>query len=493
MTISKGIIFTSIITFLCFVGKSQYTVTKNCELTWEAIMDLRFDDADSLIMVELNDNPTNYYATYLQQTSDAFRFMIAMSEEGYADICEKYNSRMEYLEGKDEDSPYYNACIAEMQLQVGMFNIIYGERLTGLRKAYGSYKKTYRNIEKFPEFNESYKLDGIFNVAISNMPPFVGWAVSFFGVSGSYIDGYRIMEEYYKRTDSIIGLRLEAVLYNILAFKLNKDPKTAYSFFDKLPIEYSEYKLLNYFKGNVAYRTGHNEEALEIISNMEIDENGYYFNGVNYLMGKILLRKLDTNCRGYLHTFLDNQKEGQYHKEINYQLALSFLIDGDLDGFEFFKSKSKESGNEITERDREAVCDYSKKYIPDANLIRAGLLLDGGYFYKAKYELEKVRTSIDSREIQYKLHYLFLLGQMEYEKGNDSKAITYFNDVIKLGKKENYSFASHASLLLANIYEKSNADEAYEYYKQAKDLWNSGYYDYIEEISVKKIKIYENR
>lgn len=296
---SLKILLLLVFVFQWFLSVAQYKVTPKCLSAWEAIIDLRYDDADSIIDEELRQNPTNYYAYYLEQTTEAFRFMITMSDSAYEAVNDNFERRMEIMEDQDKESPYYNACIAEMQLQIGMFNIIYGDRITGLRRAYSAYRKTYKNIDKFPDFNQSRKLEGIFNVAISNMPPFVSWAVKFFGVDGNFIEGYRILNEYYENALKTRGLNAEAALYNILAFKLNKDPQSACYFIRNLPEDILKYELLTYFKGNVAYRESYNDKALEIIRTIPVEKDGVYFNGFNYMMGKILIRKLDTNCRSY--------------------------------------------------------------------------------------------------------------------------------------------------------------------------------------------------
>lgn len=476
-----------------FTSVAQYEVTSNCLSAWEAIVDLRYNEADSIIKLELAVNPNNYYAYYLDQTAEAFRFMMNMSDSAYEIVNENFEKRMEIMEDKDRDSPYYNACIAEMNLQIGMFNIIYGDRLTGLRKAYKAYRKTYDNIEKFPDFNQSYKLDGIFNVAISNMPPFVGWAVKFFGVSGNFIKGYRIMNDYYINSLEIRGLNAEAALYNILAFKLNKDPQSACKFIGKLPDNIMKYELLKYFKGNVAYRESYNDTAMEIISSIPQVKDGFYFNGYNYMMGKILIRKLDTNCRAYFFEYLKNQKGLQYVKKVNYQITLTYLIEENFDQYHHYKEISKISGNDITERDRETSCDLDLDYELNPSLERAKLLIEGGYIDRAEVELKKLNNDPVVNTTPYSLQYTFLKGNFELVKHDTARAASYYKQVIDLGKDEDYSFACNDAFKLGLIYEVSDTDLALKYFNQAIDLWDSDYYENLRDVSKNKIELIEYR
>jgi len=469
---------------------AQYQITDNCIQAWEAIIDLRLVTADSLINAELAENPNNYYVYYLAQTCDAYELMINNSTEVYEKLIPKYEERISMMEDHDVDSPHYLTCIAEMQLQMGMFNIIHGDKLSGLRRAYGAYKKTYRNIDKNPDYQTSYKLDGIFDVALLNLPPFVSWAANAFGVSGDEKKGYATLNNYFIYCSNLEGLKQEAALYNILAFKLNKDPQSAYEFISTLDSGYFNYKLLSYFKANVAFRCGKNEEALLVLSTFDNENMEVQFNGYNYLFGKILLRKLDPSAIGYFKKYLTNKPEEQYLKEIHYALALSYLIAGDKEKFTKHKQLAYELGSEIAERDREAMYDCSLDYFPDVNLVRAKLSLDGGYNDVARNWLEIFRSAQNDKDSPspYNLEYWLLKGKLEFVEGNTNEAISLLSKVVTLGKNEDYYFASEAALQLGIIYKNTDPDKALSYFKLARDLYVIDYYEYIDEISKKRIR-----
>ncbi len=469
----------------------QYHISQNCTDAWEALIDLKLNTADSLINEELISNPDNLYAHYLAHTCDSYRLIINHSKAGYNDLVKKYNHRMDIMEDKFKDSPYYLFCLSEMQLQTGMFNIIYGDRLTGLRRAYSAYNKTYKNIKEYPDFMGSYKLDGIFNVAISNLPPFVSWAAKTFGVTGDEITGYNILNDYYNYYSKTPGLKQEAALYNILAFKLNKDPDRAYSFIFDMDTNISNSRLIKYFHANVAYRSGKNKEAFEIISTFNPEESEVMFRGYYYLMGKILLQQLNPSAIDYFRKYLTNKPEKQYLKEINYALGLSFFLKGDTLKFLDHKKLACESGNEITERDREAIYDCKLDYLPDINLLKAGLSLDGGYLSKCKYyinEYIKYKGKHDSKS-PYNLGFMLINGKYNAMTGDTLPAVDLFREVINEGSDENYYFASEAVLQLGLIYENRNPEEAESFFRTARDLYDSDYYEYIDEIAKKKLKM----
>ncbi|MBC8320755.1 MAG: hypothetical protein H8E34_08540 [Bacteroidetes bacterium] len=470
-------------------ASAQYEINDNCSQAWEALLDLRINTAKEIVEREIGENPDNYYAYYLDQNCDAFELMISTTSEGYEAFKDNYENRREIMDDMDVDSPYYLACESEMQLQMGIFNIIYGDLFTGLRRAYSAYNKTYKNIERYPDFQPNRKLDGMFNMSISNLPPFVSWAAALFGVSGSAETSLLILKNYFKFYAKTPGLKQEAALYIILAHKLNKDPFGAYSFIKSLDSSYFAFNLLKYFYANVAYRSGKNEEALKIFSSFNPEELEIKFNPYNYLFGKIMLRKLDSTAIKYFKKYLTITQEKDYLKEMHYQLALAYLINGNKNAFIKHKQNACELGDNITERDREAMYDCNLDYLPDVNLVKAKLLLDGGYLINASKWLENFRSTQNDKgsNSPYNLEYYLLKGRCEYIVGNNEQAILEFNKVIADGENEDYYFASEAAMYLGFIYEKTDSEKALLYFKKACNLYESDYYEYIDEISKKRI------
>ncbi len=472
-------------------ASAQYEVTENCSKAWEALLDLRINTAKELAKKEINLNPDNYYAYYVAQNIDAFELMINSTPKGYEAFKVNYNKHREIMDDKDVESPYYLACESEMQLQMGIFNIVNGDRLAGLRRAFSAYKKIYRNLDKYPDFQMGNKLDGMFNVAIANLPPFVSWAANTFGVSGDDKVGYNIMKTYFDYFSDSPGLKQEAALYTILAHKLNKDPLGAYHFTKSIDSSYANYHLLKYFYTNVAYRSGFNEEALKIFSTFNPEKLEIQFNPYNYLFGKIMLRKLDSSAILYFEKYLSQNQKKDNLKEINYKLALAYLIAGNKDGFIKHRQLAKESGDDITERDREAIHDYNLDYFPDTELVKVKLLLDGGYYNRAAEIIDNYIIN-DEIPIPYLLEFYLLKGKYEYQSGNYNQAIIDFENVIERGKDEDYYFASEAAMYLGLIYEKTDPEKAISFFNMSRDLYNSDYYEYIDEISKKRIKSLSN-
>ena len=468
---------------------ANYDVNENCKNAWMLLMDLKIDEAKELLAEEIFINPKNYYAYYLDQTCDAYKLLINSNEEEYEAFIENYYIKRELMDDKDEESPYYLACYSEMELQIGIFNIINGSNLSGLRKAFSAYKNVYQNLDEFPAFRPSLKMDGFFNVAISNLPPFVKWAASFFGISSDLDYGFNILYDNYESQKHIRGINAESALYIILSAKLNKTPELVYDFSKSLDSCIAKTFLHSYFRANIAYRIEKNEEALRTLEQIDISEHLFGENIYSYMMGKVLLRKLDSNANYYISKYLQGLKKKEYLKEMTYKLALYYLIKND--SLEYIKNCKivRDEGRDIQERDREALYDANLDYFPDINLVKARLLLNGGYFDEFIIPINNYEKN-NSGLLAYQLEYRLLKGRYEASNNNSESAISEFKKVIELGEDADYYFACEAALRLGNIYEEiGKYDLAREYYEQSIKLYKSDYYEYIED---KATKAYRN-
>lgn len=479
----------SIILFFVFLSGAEaaYDVNERCQQAWMLMMDFEFEEATKLLDQEIAENPENYFAYYLDQTADAYRLFINGTEDDYELFVAEYDRKRAIMDDHDEESPYYLACSSEMKIQLGLFNILEGEEFSGLKKMYSAYKDVYRNLDKFPGFEPSVKLDGFFNVAIGNLPPFVKWAVSFFGVKADIEGGFKKLLQNFEKQKNDPGLNAEAALFMIFTAKINKSPEKVYDFTHSMDSSIANTFVHQYFRANIAYRIGRNEEALEILSHMDKDKNEYTQLISDYLLGKVWMRKLDQQADFYLKRYLSQHKKREYFREINYQLALYYLLNDDKENYKKYRDLTIEEGMDLQERDREALYDAQIEEPPLKNLKKAQLLFDGGYLNESRQILNEIKLDQLKYQVQ-KLDYLLLKGKMAEKDKNIEEAINLYKQVIDLGEDEDYSNACEAAMLLGYIYKnKGQINQADSYFKKSQKLYNSDYYEYIEDKARKGI------
>ena len=485
----KVFLLLSVLIFIFFSKLSgQYVVNDRCLDAWEKMINLEVKTAGKIIQEELKENPTNYYAYYLDQTNEFIQLMSNPSEEAYSRFLVNFEERRKIMDDEETTSPYYLACESDMTLQAGILNTLYGDKLAGVKKSYKAYRLTYDNLDDYPDFLMSKKNDGFFNVTLSNLPPFVRWAVSFFGVKNDNKKGFAMLFNYFLAEKDTRGLNSAAVLYLVNAFKINREPESAYKFIKSLDSSIRDYRLVRYFYANTAYRSGHNEEALKIFRKFDPQGVQMAFPYYDYMMARILIRRLDTNAIDYLENYLNLTKNDNYLKEINYYIALYWLINGDKKKFEYYRKVTCTVGREVQERDREAMYDCKLDYIPDPELVKARLLIDGGYFEKADSVLNTCKPAMDA-PLHDQLEYALLLGKYYDHKGMKKAAITQFRKVIRLGKDADYYFASDAALRLGFIFKTTDKQKAIEYFEMARNLYEKNFYESIDDMAAKQLAL----
>jgi len=487
MQIKKYILF--VFTFLISAGLfAQYEVNNNCLNAWEALTDLRVNTARQLVANEIRQNPDNYYAYYLDQMCDAYALAINGSQEMYYQFVVDFEYRREIMDEKDTKSPYYLACQSEMFLHMAAFGVMYGDRFSGVRKGFKSYKKIKENVELFPGFATSKKLEGFFNIAISNLPPFIQWAAGALGVSGDRQKGFDLLYEYFESVKDKKGLNAEAALFIMLSYKLNKEPVKAFDFIMAKDSSITRQRIVKYFYANTAYRSGNNDIAYESIASFEPENAEVVFIPYDYMIGKILLRKLDDKAAYHFKRYLDLNKKDSYIKEISYKLGLTYLVKNDVRQFNYYREQSCDNGDDVNERDREAIYDCELDYTPDVTLTKCKLLLEGGYHERFTEEFIAYHFNI-SLPLPYQLEYYLLKARHEEFLGNKHLAEESYKTVINSGRDEDYYFASEAAMRLGLMMIESNREKAIKYLELARDLYDSDYYEYIDEIAKRELKI----
>lgn len=479
----------SVVLLFVLSGKAFaiYDVNDNCKKAWMLIMDLQVDKAKGMLSEEIRHNPENYYAYYLDQTCDVFRLIINSGDKDYKAFLENFEKKRKIMDGKDESSPYYLSCYSEMELQVAVFSVMHGSQWMGVKKGYAAYRNLYKNLGKYPNFKPNQKLDGFFNVAIANMPPFLKWVISFFGVKVDIKYGFRTLNEYYLSQKNTPGLNAEAALYLILAAKINKTPEMLYDFTKTLDPSVANTYIQKYFRANIAYWTGRNEEALKIMQEMNPDKTDIRNVIYCYMTGKILMRKMDQKAGQYISKYLGHLEKKEYLKEMNYNLALLKLVEGDKKGYENYCTIVRSQGMDMNERDREALYDAKLDYLPDVNLVRARMYLAGGYLDLCQASLGAFDPA-RSDKTGNKLEYHFLKGRFEDIRGNRSSAMEEYKKVIQEGSNENYYFSTEACFRLGMIYQKlGKKDLARDYYQKSLKLYHSDYYEYIQDMATKAL------
>jgi tetratricopeptide (TPR) repeat protein len=147
-------------------------------------------------------------------------------------------------------------------------------------------------------------------------------------------------------------------------------------------------------------------------------------------------------------------------------------------------------GNMLTDDDRQAQLEAQSSRTPNAALLKARLLHDGGAFEQSNSIISAqnlhLRDSHDAAEFWYRMGRNFQgLKQVD-------QALHCFKKAIETGKKLNEYFAASAALQCGLIYEQRNDSEAKVYYNMVMKLPDHPYKKSLDAkagASLKRLKI----
>jgi hypothetical protein len=398
------------------------------------------------------------------------------------------------MDEDDETSPYHLMLEGEMYLHLGLSYLKFGNKVNGARKVYSAYKLIEDNEELFPDFIMDDKMSGMFDMMFANIPPVVRWAARIIGLNGDLEGGFEKIMNYHDSVITIPGFAEESILVVNFAYKLTWNEPEGYEFLKNLDPRFYESTLVSYFYANLASWSAENDLALEILGSIDKDRIEVPFYGMDYLTGRCKLYKLDKNADEYFITYLNNFPGKDYKKDVCNRLSWHYYVLGDRPAFLRYKEMVSRVGEDLRDRDREAILESELPYDPKLELLKARLLFDGGYYEKAEDELKKLAIS-DLELVPYLLEYHYRKGRIFQKTGRTDRAVQELARTIQLGRDEDYTFATRAALALGEIYtELDKKDLAIEYYELCLDLYDSDHTaEGVENKAEKKLEALEDK
>lgn len=418
----------------------------------QAILDLRFNDARIIIEKEKTTHPENGYIIYLEHYAESIELIISEDEQVYEKLINSYEDRMDQMDGMDDGSPDNEWLQAEMLFHTGLAQIKFGTRISGVTKMLSSYNRIKEHRQKYPRFWQNQKLSGVFNILLDFVPPFMRWAADIFGFTGDSEAGLAQLREYAKKAKNTSGLAEESIIFTNLAYTLTWKNEDAYHFMTLQDDDLLNVTLVKYLYANSAFYTYRNEETLRLLDEIHPEKLQVNFYYLSYITGRSKLNHLEKDARIFLEAFLKDYPGLDYKKDICNRLSYYYLIEGDLDKYEEYRAKTAVVGQDLRERDREAVIESSSGLIPHTGLLKARLLCDGGYFNQADSLMKLIDPELLSHTA-YQLEYHYRKGRIDQLAGKANLAIEEYIKAFNLGKSLPYTFATRAALQLGIIYE----------------------------------------
>lgn len=480
--IKKTLVLILLVLGTTIVSKANFDFNSNCINAYNAIYDLRLQDATQLIQKEKSQNPQNAIPVLLENYVDFFTLLSSENKADYERLKFRRDSRLAYLTKQDRSSPYYLFAQAEVYLQWGLLKSRFQDYLSSGFDVKKADNLLNENQKKFPSFLPNKKSAGLIDVVLGSIPSNIKGIAGTFGFSGNVNSGIRTLENlmvtlpktsYRFYTDEVVFF----LCY--IETDLTPDKSSYRKIIGYTNTMNSQSLLKTYLQGYVASRNANNDSAIAYLLKKPKGASYMDFPKLDYLLGNAKLNRMDSDANVYLINYLKETKGITLVKDAYLKLAYYYFLRGDNSRYQAFLKMVKTQGDLYDEKDKQALKEANDA-APDINLLKARLQFDGGYYSKALQTLAgkdagDFKLQRDQIEVDYRL------GRIYDELAKDGEAISHYQKAINSGKQTSYYYAANAALSIGTIYEgKRDKARAANYYRQAIAMKNHEYENSIE-------------
>ncbi len=434
------------------------------------ILELKFNK--SQLQITKSKLP-EYKKKYLETYSLFIKTFLNQEQQDFNEFIGVSSDNIDFYNKLNDSLPEKLFYISQTKLMISINDFIFGYYYKSATNFLSSYYLIKKNNNKFPEYIKNYKLLGIFDVILGNIPKDYNIVKKLFSLNGDINSGIKKLKYYY----SSLKIKSEKTEASIILYFTNKNFSnniTYLNFNDK-----TKNPLLIFTYSNYLLSTDSTLKAIKILNNYKPDSN-FIFYYIYYQRGLLKLYSLDKSAKKDLLFFVNNFSGINYIKSAFEKIYWYNIIFNNKSDNIKIAEKIKNIGNAAIDEDKQALKNIENPY-SNIILLKSRLLFDGGFYKKTLALLIKNKNSALYKNIEEKLEYLYRLARVYDKLNNNNKAINLYKKVILYGSNQPYYFVANSALCIAEIYEKQkNFTQAKFFYKKCLSINNYGYKNGIE-------------
>lgn len=452
---------------------------------------MRLNEGRQLIDKEKAQHPENSITILLDNYYDFFLILTSGNKDLFDKLKNNKSARVDRLDSEDEKSPYYNFSIAQVNLQWALLRSHFGEYTTAGFEINKAYRLLQNNAKKFPSFLPNNMPLGVVNVLLGSLPGgALKTVLGFLGIKGDTQTGIKMLEKLSAELPrSGYAYDYTELIYYLTYIQTDvvNDP-LAYTKMLHLVTQADSTSLLtDYIVGYIALRTGHSNEAISRLQKRHQGDGYQQYPYLDYLIGIAKMNREDSDCTNYFNQFLQTNHGVNFIKDAYLHLAWKCLLEGDMRRYNGFIQLVKSKGSLYNDKDKQAL-DEANDSPPNALLLRARLLYDGGFYNKAIAVLSNKNVNEFALE-RDKIEYYYRLGRIYDAMDNDDLALKFYQNTINTGKASNYHYAATSATKMGAIYEqRKDYVKARNAYHLVFDLKNKQFRNSLEQKAKEGLK-----
>jgi tetratricopeptide (TPR) repeat protein len=434
---------------------------------YEQIINGRFSRAGSIISQQRATHQNNPDWILLDNYLDCLRLFILEDGELYDVLKSRKKIRLDQLNKMYGEEVDINYVKADIQLQWAAVRFKFGDYFSAFNEVRRAYKLLKKNTEEYDVHIPTEIRLAILETLIGTIPDQYQWGVRLIGLQGDVNTGLQRLDKAIQYTQ----LQKSRFEYEALAAKsllelhLNNKPEIAERIIENSSLKHLEGPLFVFLAASIYRKNGQNDKALSILQS-NIQKPEYQpFPYLLYMKGECLLRNLDMKADREFLAYIKWHKGDQYIGAAFQKLAWHARLFKSDSVYKMYMDSVLERGINKFDEDKSALREAEKGLLPHPALLRARLLFDGGYYERAKKELDKVELNALIYD-EYLIEYYYRKGRNYHRLKAFTEAIDMYEKTIQLGENHSSYYACNAALLIGQIHEQQqNQEKARIYYK----------------------------
>ena len=482
---------------------AQFDFNSNCKDAYRSILSLQFNEAGKHLNVEKTTHPSNLIPLYLENYIDFLTVFIGDEPAAFDKFRSACEMRVDLLRNGDMSSPWYWYCLGNMRIQLAICRMKFGEFALAALDISRANSDLKENTRLYPGFLLQNSSVGLIHVIAGIVPDSYSWALRVLGLEGDVqkgLDEIALTAGYTGNNETHLLFRTESLFY--LAFldaSLGIDPKSALLILhnfenEKLSIPDSTSPLSIFIRATILSKAGMTDEAIRCLKKYHPDNAEYPVCYLDYLTGLNKLNRQDPDADLFLIRFLRNFKGQDYIKSGYQKLAWTYLLKGNIQKYKEYIGKALTRGGILVDNDKQAYSEAKSKEPPNAVLLKARLLSDGGYTDRAIHVMLDQDVKSIVKTPKDLLEYNYRLGRIYQQSGDYKEALKFFRTTIRDGESQSWYFAENAALQSGIILEQEkDYQDAAKYYRLCLSMKNTEYKNSLDQkarLGLKRIKRY---
>lgn len=449
-------------------AKSYYDFNESCVKAYNDIIALKLEQGKASLEDLQKEDPDNLIPVLLRNYVDFLEVYTTGSEEVYESKKKSFDENLDELKKGDKDSPYYLYAQAEVHTQSAVLHIKFGEYLATIFDVKKALRKLENNQDSFPEFVPNNKSLGMLYTILGSIPQQYQNTLEFIGLHGEVSKGLALLGD--AVGDHSHPFQHEAAtIQAFMLLHIQNDPEAAWKVLKNNAFDPKNNLMDAFAFGHIGIHGKYCDEGIQALLSSPHSSQYASFPLINFLLGVGKTYRQDKDANVYFQLFLDENSGEDYVKSAWHKMAWNELIRGNTTKYHNYMEKVSTTGRAVLDTDKQAEKELESN-IPNPILLEARLLTDGNYLSKAQDLL--ANHHVNSFKNKYeKTEYFYRLARIYDKKGDNKKAVQYYEITIANGRSVPYYYAANSAYLLGFLYEQSgNLTEAVKNYTLCLEL-----------------------